>query len=101
MLQLTWYRVTVRYILNSDVKIAIRMSTLMWVWSLFLLIFILTKYICLLGFMLLNLSTTPYRDCSYIYPVHSNPIILTVVKRKLANCWVWNLEVLTFYSYLG
>lgn len=29
MLQLTWYRVTVRYILNSDVKIAIRMSTLM------------------------------------------------------------------------
>lgn len=41
MLQLTWYRVTVRYILNSDVKIAIIMSTLMWVWLLFLLIFIL------------------------------------------------------------
>lgn len=41
MLQLTWYRVTVRYILNSDVKIAIIMSTLMWIWLLFLLIFIL------------------------------------------------------------
>lgn len=27
MLQLTWYRVTVRYILNSDVKIAIIMPT--------------------------------------------------------------------------
>lgn len=41
MLQLTWYSVTIRYILNSDVNIAIRMSTLMWVWLLFLLIFIL------------------------------------------------------------
>ena len=32
------------------------------------------------GFRLLNFSATPYRDCSYISPVHSNPIILTVVK---------------------
>jgi hypothetical protein len=59
--------------------------------------FFLTKYIFIthIGCRLLNFLTTTLRDIS---PVHSNPIILTVVKnRKVANCWMRNLDVPDFY----